>query len=560
MEHKQKKWEDILGVIAVILLLTLVNIHAGTARFRFDLTAEKRYTISDATIRLLENLEDVVYIEVYLAGELNADFKQLQKSIRETLEEFQVYAGANLDFRFVDPTDQPDSKAQQAFYQTLIQKGIPATNLFDKEDGKRTEKIIFPGALITYKNRETGVLLLKGNQSASPQEQLNQSAEGVEYNLASAIRKLSATRKKTIAFVEGHGEYTAEETAGITAALTEFYIVDRTSLQNPQLQEYDALVLARPQQRFSEVEKFTLDQYIMNGGSTLFFLDAIQMNVDSIAQGGTYAFGYDLNLEELLFQYGVRINYDLIQDRQQPGILEVYAGQFGNQPRIQPFPWPYFMYLNRFSGHPIVKNMDLVLAKFISSIDTVKSASKVSKTPLMFTSQYSRTRKMPNMVDLNEIRQEMDYQYFNKSFIPVAYLLEGTFQSMYALRFPPRGIQTEVVKQSPINCKILVVSDADILRTDTDPRTGRPLPIDYDRIRQKPLSNAEFVLNALSYMIDEDGLIASKKKQVTLRLLDRARLQTESLQWQLLNLGIPVMFVLLFGIARRYWRQYKYEK
>lgn len=555
--YQHRKWEDLLAFSAVLLLMILLNIHAGSFRFRLDLTAEQRYTISDATINLLEDLNDVVYVEVFLEGDLNADFKRLQKSVRETLEEFQVYAGTNVQFRFTDPADQADDPSRQVFYQQLISKGIPATNLFDNKDGERTEKIIFPGALVTYRNKETGVLLLKGNKSASPQEQLNQSAEGVEYELATAIRKLASNQKKNVAFVQGHGELTAEETAGITAALTEFYIVDRTELENPRLEEYDALIVAGPKEKFSELDKFKLDQYIMKGGKAMFFVDAVQMNIDSIARGGSYAFGYDLGLEEQLFQYGVRVNYDLIQDRQQPGILEVYSGQFGNQPKIQPFPWPYYIYLNRYSEHPIVKNMDLVLSKFVSTIDTIQN-NGVRKTPLMFTSQYSRIRKMPSMVDLNEIRQEMDYSFFQQSFLPVAYLLEGEFQSLYAFRFPPRGIQGEPVKQSLPN-KMVVVGDADILRTEKDPRTGNPVAIDYDKYRKQGLSNAEFVINALTYLVEENGVISSRKKQMTLRLLDKARLQEETTLWQVINVAVPTLLVVLFGVSRRYWRRKKFE-
>ncbi len=557
MSNAYKKWEDILGFSAIALVLLLLNIHAETFRLRLDLTAEKRYTIAPATIKLLENLDEVAYIEVYLAGELNADFKRLQKSIRETLEEFRIHSQGRVEYRFVDPQEQTDERARQVFFQQLIDKGIPATNLFDTEDGKRVEKLIFPGALVTYRNRETGVLLLKGNKSASPQEQLNQSAEDVEYELATALGKLAQQRKKHIAFIEGHGEYTPEETADAMAALTEFFVVDRTTLENPRLADYNALMIARPQQRFSEREKYALDQYIMQGGRVLFLMDAVQMNVDSIALGGTYAFGYDLNIEEQLFQYGVRVNRDLIQDRQQPGILEVYAGQFGDQPRIQPFPWPYYIYLNRFSDHPIVKNMDLVLAKFVSTIDTLPNA-KVRKTPLMFTSQYSRVRKMPNLVDLNEIRQEMDYAFFDRAHLPVAYLLEGQFTSLFALRFPPRGVSGEPLKES-VPTKLIVVSDADLIRTERDPRTGRPVPLDYDRFRKQSLSNLDFLLNALTYLTEEEGLIAARKKQVTLRLLDKARLQTDAGSWQAFNLVVPALCVCLFGIARWYWRKRKYE-
>lgn len=565
MSRSHKKWEDILSFTALVWLLLLLNLHADRFRFRFDLTAEKRFTISEGTIKLLENLDEVVYVEVFLAGELNADFKRLQKSIRETLGQFQVYAGDNLLFRFTNPDDQPNPQARRTFYQKLVQKGIPATDLLDERGGKKTEKKIFPGALLSYRGRETGVLLLKGNRSgnsaSSVEAQLNRAAEDLEYAFAAAIGKLAAPQKKRIAFVEGHGEYTAHQTAEASAALTDFYLVDRTDLQHPDLQSYEALLIVGPQKTFDEADKYRLDQYLMQGGKLLFFVDAVQMNLDSIARGGAYAFGYDLGIEEQLFHYGVRINYNLLQDRQQPGVLEVYAGQFGDRPKIRPFPWPYYIYLSRFGTHPIVKNMDVVLAKFVSAVDTIQSPD-IKKTPLMFTSQYTRIRKMPNIVDLNEIRRNMDYSHFKSSFVPVAYLLEGRFNSLYAHRFPPKAVADEpeerLKKSRPT--KILVVGDADILRTEAK-RSGLPAPsLHYDRFRRQPLSNIEFLQNALAYLTDEEGIITSKKKRLSLRLLDKARLQNEKNYWQLLNLILPVCLVLLFGIVRKYLRKRKFER
>lgn len=554
-----KKWEDILTFTAIILSLLLININAGKWIFRWDLTEEKRYTISDASIQLMENLGDVIYIEVYLEGDLNAGVKRLQKGIREILDEFKVYAGNNLQYKFIDPSEHASVQERNSFFQQLTEKGIPSTNLVDNVDGKRTEKIIFPGALISYRNRQEGVLLLKGNKSSSPQEQLNQSIEGLEYELASNIRKLASKNRKALAFIEGHEELREQDVLDLSKSLTEFYSVDRTFLQNDKLEHYDALIIAQPKQKFSELDKYSLDQYIMNGGKVMFLMDMIQMNIDSIAIKGTYAFGYDLNIEEMLFKYGVRINKELIQDRQNPGVLDVYTGQFGNQPNLQTLAWPYYMYLMNFSEHPIVRNLDNISARFVNTIDTISSAKNIRKTPLIFTSQYSRLRKMPNLISIDEIRHEMDFQYFTKQFLPVAYLLEGEFESLFALRFPPRGInESEVLKKG--ESKIIVVSDGDIIRNDFDRRNNNVLPIDFDRHFRMALSNKEFMLNSLAYLTDDDGLISARKKQITLRLLDKKKLQESKLLWQSINIIIPIVLVLIFGAFRYSWRKKKFEK
>ncbi|MEH0153975.1 gliding motility-associated ABC transporter substrate-binding protein GldG [Limibacter armeniacum] len=555
---RQRKWEDILTFSAIVLAAILLNIYAGKFFFRWDLTEEKRYSIAPATEQMLSTLQDVVYIEVYLEGDLNAEFKRLQESVRETLEEFQVRSGGMVEFKFVDPNEAVNPQGRQRFYQQLAAKGIPQTNLFDvTPEGEKIQKVIFPGALVTFRGKEKGILLLKGNKAMSPQEQINQSLEGVEYELASAVQQLSEDEKKRIAFIQGHQELTPQETIDLGTTLNESYLLDYTTLDNPQLDAYDALILAQPKTRFSDTDKFYLDQYIMKGGNAMMLMDRIQMNTDSIPMGGTYGFAYDLNIEDLIFRYGIRLNTDLLQD-QQVGLLEVVTGNFGNQPNVRPLPWPYYIYLNNFSEHPVVRNMDVVYGKFISSLDTVK-ADGVKKTPLIFTSQYSRVRNMPGMVTLDEMQDVKNREQFNQPNIPVAYLLEGQFKSLYANRYVPKGARPqEVVKQSK-PAKLIVVGDGDIIRNELDRQTGRVIPIDFDKYRQETLSNKEFILNALSYLTDEDGLINARNKRVTLRPLDQFKLREEKLFWQVLNIAGPVVLVLLFGVLRYYWRKRKYE-
>ncbi|TAH22222.1 MAG: gliding motility-associated ABC transporter substrate-binding protein GldG [Cytophagales bacterium] len=552
-----KKWEDILQFIAVFLLIVLTNIYAGRYFFRLDLTEEKRYTITEPTKEILKKLDDQVYIEVYLDGDLNAGFKRLQKSIRETLDEFTIYGGTNMQYKFVNPDEASSEADRTNFYNQLIGKGVQPTNLFDNQNGKKVEKIIFPSALITYKNKETPVQLLKGNVAASPMEQLNQSVENVEYELINAIKKITLSQKPSIAIIEGHDELRPIDMADLTTSLDEFYVVDRVNIQQTNLDGYKAIIVAQPKTRFSELEKYKLDQYIMNGGKALFFIDAIQMNLDSISKGGAYAFGYDLNINDMLFKYGIRINNDLIQDTEM-GRIVVNIGKFGDQPNFRPFPWHYYVILNRFKRMPITKNLNGIYTRFLSTIDTIKTPN-VQKTPLLLTNQYSRIRRMPNVVRLEEVRTDLDPKLYNRSFLPVCYLLEGKFSSLFKNRFAPDSADNKQVRQESVPTKIIVFSDGDIPRNEIDKRNGQPLPLGYDQLSQQTFSNKDFIMNALAYLIDENGLISSRNKEITLRPLDKFRVQDEKLTWQLTNMALPVAVIIGFGLLRFWWRKRKYE-
>ena len=559
--RKPKKWEAILSFTAVLWGLLLINIYAGEWFFRLDLTEEKRYTISKGTRAMLEDLDDVVYVEVYLEGDLNAGFKRLQKSIRETLEEFRYYAGSRLEYKFVDPYDVPNRRAVARRQKELADRGLTPTYLNEQADGERIQKVIFPGAIISYRGREQAVQLLKGNKGASPQEQLNQSAEGVEYELGSAIRQLSTKEKPKVAILGGHESLRPVDLQDFRGRLEKRYWVDRIRMGEKPLADYDAIIMAQPKKRFSEEEVFELDQYVVNGGKALLMIDKVQMNLDSIAIGGTYAFGYDLGIEDWLFRMGIRVNNNLVQDIQ-AGMIEVQAGNFGNQRQVKPMPWPYYVYLNKFSDHPVVRNMDVVYGKFLSTLDTVV-AEGVEKTPLIYTSNRTRIKEVPTIVDLNEMQQDMRSKEFQTLFTaghtPIAYLLEGTFTSLYAnIGAPPSNLNAPVTKKG--ESKVVVVGDADIIRNEIDPRTQKPEPIDFDKYRSQNMSNMDFVFNSLSYMLDEDGIINARKKRVTLRPLDAIRVKEERTYWQLLNIVMPVVVVAIFGFAYVYWRKKKYSR
>ncbi|MBD0402238.1 gliding motility-associated ABC transporter substrate-binding protein GldG [Flammeovirga sp. EKP202] len=554
-----RKWEDLLSFSAVVLFFILLNIHSDQLFFRWDLTEEKRFSINPATERLLNNLPDEVKIDVFLDGPLNAEFEHLKQAIQETLDEFKIQSNGKLDFRFVDPNDFADPRQKRAFQQSIINKGIPQTTLFDvSANGEQTQRLIYPGALISYKGKQKGVLLLKGNSARSSQEQINQSIEGVEFELASAIKELSQTQSKKIAIIQGHDELTPMEmTEAINALKKKYYVAEVNDMST--LNQFDGIIVAQPKKKFPNRDKYYIDQYLMNGGNAMFLMDRVQMNKDSIPLGGTYAFGYDLNIEDLLFRLGVRPNIDLIQD-QQAGLIEIVAGNFGDKANLKKLPWPYFMYLNTFSEHPIVRNMNVVYGKFVSSLDTVKSKG-IKKTPLVYTSNYSRARKMPNIISLDEIKEVNQKELFNAPHIPVAYLLEGKFQSLYANRFPPKGIpKSSLIKSSKKETKVIVMGDADIIKNEINPITGKMESIEFDRFQNQSLSNLDFLMNAMDYLTDEEGLILARNKKVTIRPLDSFKIREEKTMWQWLNVGVPVMITILLGIGFIYQRRRKYNK
>ncbi len=415
-----RKNRDLTQFLVSASLIILLNIGAAYYFFRIDLTADKRYTMASATRQLLQSLPQDVHVDVYLEGEFPAGFKRLQSAVRETLAEFRVYSD-RFSYTFIDPGAGTDRKKQNQLYTNLALKGIQPTNLFALEGDKKVEKLVFPGAIVSVNGKEEPVMLLKGNQAASPDQRLNQSIEGLEFELASAIRKLAAPNRRRIGLVDGHGELNNLEAADFITSLQKYYDVYRVDLNKvPDLNSLSALVVARPTAAFSEVEKYKLDQYIMRGGNAVFFLDAINVSLDSIRPQGYIAFPYNLNLDDLLFKYGVRVNANLVQDINS-GQIPIVTGMFGNQPQTQLMNWRYFPLINSFSKHPITRNLDAVYGRFMSTIDSVR-VKEIRKTPLLLTSRYTKVLAPPVTISLNEARVNVKPALYNQGPQPVGYL------------------------------------------------------------------------------------------------------------------------------------------
>jgi gliding-associated putative ABC transporter substrate-binding component GldG len=555
---KSKQLGDVLMLANGFVLLLLINLLASYYFVRLDLTEEKRFSIKEPTKAMLEKLEEPVYIEVFLAGDLNPSFTRFQRSIKEILEEFRVYSGGKVRFVFTDPATAMGEKARNEFMQDLASRGVQPRNVINNKDGQRVEKIIFPGALISYEGFETGVNLLKGNSAAGGSEGvINQAIEGVEYELANAIYKLSNNERKQVGLVQGHAELSGAPISSLRDALQDKFDVDEVLLNEASaLNSYDALIIAKPQQQFSEPEKFVLDQYLMQGGNLLFLIDKLEASADSASRDDYFAFPYDLNLDDQLFKYGFRINLDLIQDRA-AALFPVVTGMAGNKPQIQLMDWPFFPLVNRYAEHEITRNLDAVLTRFVSSIDTVK-VDNVKRTPVLFSSQYARTLTAPVRVSINDIRNNLKAEDFQQAYLPIAYLAEGTFPSLFKNRFIPEGVKATTMLESSKPAKIILISDGDMARNDVNPRTGQAQVLGFDRFSNYTFANLDLLVNGVSWLVDDNGLLTARTKEVKIRPLDKEKIKQERLYWQLLNVAAPILVIVLFGIVWAFIRRKKF--
>ncbi len=563
------KKKHLTQFVMAILSLIALNWFARDYFFRIDLTEEQRYSISPATKQILRDLEDPIVVKVYLEGRFPAGFQRLQKTIKETLAEFKRYAGSKLSYRFVDPSSQGKNEQERdQFYRQLDDKGVKPIQVFDRQGDQRTQNIIFPGALISYYDREKGetretaaslfkVLDQRMQQGLSSEQILNQSVENVEYNLISTIKFLTSQRKR-VGLIEGHGELENIEMATAITRLQEYYEVVKIPLTiEPQIRAgVDAIIIAKPDSTFSEEDKYKIDQYIMKGGKALFFVDVVGLHMDSVLRDkGAFTFPIKHNLLDMFFRYGVRLNANLIKDLNATPIPIVVGNLTEDQPNVQAIPWQYYPIINNFPNHPIVKNLGPITSQFVSTIDTIKSPG-IRKIPLMFTSQYTQVRTTPTYVRYEEERQQPDPAQYQAGPLPVAFLLEGKFNSVYQSRSFSQN--ADFVAQSP-ETKILVCSDGDLIRNEIDSTRMEPKPLGYNPIIKTTFANADFLISAVDYMIDDQGVIQAKNKEITLRPLDKLKLKEEKAFWQWLNTLLPILLVVLFGGINFWWRKRKYQ-
>lgn len=561
MARKDIRFSSYLHLFSGLLLLVALNVLSGYWFHRFDLTSENRFSLSPSTQRLATGLKDVVYVKVYLDGDLPPGFKRLRNSTRELLDELRIHAGDNIEYEFIDPASGQDEKSRLELYKQLATKGLFPTNLEVQGEGKKSEKIIFPGALVSYKGQEIPLQLLKSQLGSAPEVMLNISVEGLEYEFASAFRRLTQATAKEVAFLRGHGELDNEHITDAARGLSDYYRVDTVLLEGnlKRLEPFAAVIIAKPVQAFSEKDKFILDQYIMKGGHVLWFIDPLAVSMDSLGgESTTIALPWNLNLEDQLFRYGVRINTDLVMDMQSAPI-PVVTGYTGNQPRQQLFPWPYYPLLNSSGSHPIVNNLNVVKGEFCSSLDTIEVPG-VTKTLLLATSDYSRLQLSPARVSLNLLQQEPDPRTYNKRKLPVAYLLEGTFTSNFRHRIPDTLAQSPEIgfKENSVPNKMIVVGDGDVVSNYVS-KKGAIYPLGYDRFTQQSYGNRNFLLNCVDYLCDDSGVIELRGKEIKLRLIDGARLKNQPwVTWS--NVVSPLFILVLGGWIHHLLRKRRYTR
>ena len=557
---KNKK-RDILSLTLAIIILILLNFVGSFVFHRFDLTSEKRYTLSDATKKILGQLNDVVYVKVYLEGEFPAGFKRLRDETKEMLDEFRAYSNDNIEYQFINPTLNADKTQLKEIYKQLYDKGLQPTNLEIKEEKGTSQQILFPGAIVSYKGRETPWQLLKTQLGQSSEGQLNNSIQALEYEFASCIRNLTTILKPKIGFVEGHGELDTLALNDIKNSLSEFYLLKRVKIngQLKSLEGLNALIIAKPDSAFSEKDKFIIDQFVMNGGKILWAIDPLYTSIDSLRKmGSTIALPYDLRLEDVFFKYGVRINPNMILDLQSSAIPvnKAFAGQ---QPRFELMPWLFSPLVMPTSSHPIVKNLDVIKIEFASSMDTVE-AKGIKKTILLQSSMYSKTLNAPVRIDLRMVNMRPDENQFRNSYRPIAILLEGAFESVFKNRVPPQIAHDSAIsyKAQGVNNKMIVISDGDIIRNEVQYSARKSYPLGYDIYTKQTYGNKNFILNCINYLCDDSGLISVRSRELTLRLLDKKKVKTERLKWQIMNTLLPLLALLLFGIIHNRIRKRKY--
>ncbi len=552
----------------IIVILFLVNFVGSKLYTRLDLTKEKRYSVSEPSKKLLRNLDDIVSVQIYLDKDVNAGMLRLRKSVEDLMNEYKAYGGSNFEFEFVSLLDGKKEEEQIKIITEYAKKGIETTNLNYKDGDVKQQKYIIPAALITYKSRQMPVNFLENQIGYAPEDRLNNSIISLEYKFSSTINKLQLSTKPRIAFLVGQNELANIEVADITMALKEqMYDVTQLDLSKFYKVPSDiaALIIAKPQGKFEEKDKFKIDQYIMNGGKVLWLRENVMADMDSLRnpQQMFWAYPTEDNLDDMMFTYGVRVNQNLVQDLQMCNPIPLVTGMSGGKPETQLFPWYYFpILLPAANNHPIVRNIDPVAGYFSSTIDTIKS-SKVKKTILLTTSQYSKALLSPVRIHLDMLKEEPDKASFKQPNLACAVLLEGSFTSNYkdrmASSYEDIADTVEELKflEKSKPTKMIVIADGDIIKNDLQAGGGF-WPLGYYNITGQTLANKTFILNCVEYLTDESGLITTRSKEIKVRLLDKVRIKEEKLKWQLINTLAPIIIVIFFGITYTFFRRKKY--
>lgn len=552
----QRSFIQLLLYVAIIGLL---NFIASFFFSRFDLTSDKRYTLSPATKEMLGKLDDIVYFKIYLDGNLPAGFDRLKTATKEILDEMRVYSNGNIEYQFINPAENPEKKKQDEIARQLVQKGLSPTYIEVKVEAGTSQQLIFPGMLASYRTREFPIQIFKEQVSVSSDMQLNNSIQSLEYEISSTLRVLTMDSKPKIAFSEGHGELDSIDVADISQSLGYYYSVSRIKLEGKlkdieTLNKQKALIIAKPDSAFSEQNKFIIDQFIMQGGKVLWLVDGVYASMDSLSKSGTaYALNIPINIDNQLFKYGIRVNANLIMDTRS-GFIPVPVNN-----KYKLMPWFYFPLLSQSNNHPIVNNINLVKGEFTSTIDTINIPG-IKKTYLLSTSKYTNLQNSPARIDARFAYMEPNLEMFNKTSQPVAVLLEGQFESLYKNHLLPGldSIPEIKFKEKSIPTKMIVIADGDVIKNAVQRSAGRAYPLGYDIYSQQTYGNKNFIMNAINYLCDDSGLIEVRSRELKLRMMDRKKVTDEKIKWQAINTVLPIALIILFGVLQAFLRKRKF--
>ncbi len=564
MKTRSHRSRDLMTLLIGIGCVLLVLFISSFVRLRADLTSEKRYTLTPATVELMDSLQDVVFLKVYLSGELPADLRRLSETTRELLDEMRVHNPEMLQYEFVDPSAAPDEKSRMQNYAKLQEEKLEYTSIRTKDKGAESERIIWPCAMINYRGKSQPLQLLRTQFRTPDADMVNRSINNLEFEVASAIRKVIADHRPRVAFLQGQGELDELSTKDLETALSEQYEVSRVRIDGRiaalsdkveggryRTNKYEALIIAKPDSAFSEKDAYILDQFIMNGGRVLWAVDAMNAHLDSLRlKQYSISTPLELGIDRMLFAYGTRLNKDLLLDKQCAPI-QVMGAPYGNQRKLETRPFPFEPVVVPRSTHPIVNNIDPVHFKFVGSIDTIGLDSAHS-TILLTSSPYTRVQRNPVRISLAVVDEISRLGQSNTPDRPIAVLTEGVFHSAFTDRLVMSDSLKKAMGHRDLGRRnaMIVVSDGDALANVVDREKGNYFMLGYDRMaRTKVYGNREFFVNAMNYLLNDKSLISLRSRTITLRQLDVERTQRDRGYWQVINVGAPVLLSILGGIV-----------
>ena len=560
MNFRNKTNIIFLSIVVGIIILSFL------LRFRVDLSSDKRFSLSEHTKLLVQQTQEPIQVIIYLDGELNPGFLRLKNATVDILDEMSAYANSKIDISFVNPSNAENTEEREKKYAELANIGLQPTAIYERDgEGNPVRKIVFPWLQLKYNNKTEIISLLKNISGNSGEENLNISIENLEYELTNGLRKLMNTYVRKIAFIEGHGELNEAETYDISKTLSNYFQVDRGVLGTDAtiLTDYKVIIVAKPTQPFSESDKYIIDQYIMNGGRVLWLIDAVRIAKENLSTSGlSPSLTLDLNLDDLFFKYGVRINPVLLQDVQ-CATIPMNIAKSDEKPHFEPMPWFYSPLLMVSNQHAITKNISEVKADFSSTIDLVNMNPQLKITQLLVSSDMSHIVAAPATIDLNNQPNSKDKDYFNAQYLNVSVLSEGLFSSNFENRMMP----SEINKSFPflaksISTRQIFVSDGDIIRNETNgiASDSTTLSLGFDRFMNQQFGNKDFIKNAVLYLAGEDNWLNLRTKTVKLRLLNKTKVNENELSIQILMIILPILLLILFGLFYQWRRKRKFTR